>query len=262
MNVIKEFFGIGGYQRPAAGFLSFDHIAFVTFFVAIMLFCAIYFGIKHRGVDDKKKNRVLFVLGIILIAIEIFETIFCTIRNEDPYYFTMNLPFFFCSLQTIAIPLASVSKGRLRAAALDFIVVFGMLGALLGTYFAGNNYGSYPAVCIDNVISSLTHVMAGFASLYIIISGMYSMKKENIPINMAILGVFSVMAYIAGVICDYNYMFFFDHDDTPYSIFYNLVNGNKVLYPLIVVGLFYLFIAIYYPVFNYVKAKMQKNKSN
>lgn len=258
---MKEFFGIGGYERPAAGFLSFDHIAFVTFFVALMLFFAIYLGIKHRGADERKKNRVLQILGIALIAIEIFETIFFTIRNEDPLYIRMNLPFFFCSLQTIAIPLASVSKGRLREAALDFIVVFGMLGALLGTYFAGNNYGTYPAVCIDNVISSLTHVMAGFASLYIIISGMYSMKKENMPINMAILGVFSVMAYIAGVICDYNYMFFFSHDGTPYSIFYNLVNGNKVLYPLIVVGLFYLFILIYYPIFNYFKAKIQNRKA-
>ena len=38
-------------------------------------------------------------------------------------------------------------------------------------------------------------------------------------------------------------------DGTPYDIFYNLVNGNQVLYPLIVVLLFFIYISLFYVIF-------------
>jgi len=38
----------------------------------------------------------------------------------------------------------------------------------------------------DNIISGITHTIAGFASLYIVICGMESMKKRNIPIKSII----------------------------------------------------------------------------
>jgi hypothetical protein len=37
-------------------------------------------------------------------------------------------------------------------------------------------------------------------------------------------------------------MFLMQGDGTPYDILYNLVNGNPVLYPLGVVGLFFVYI--------------------
>ena len=98
-----------------------------------------------------------------------------------------ELPLFLCSIQLIAIPLAAFSKGRIKGAALDFVFIFGLLGALLGTYGAGNNYSVYPVLSIDNVASGITHSISGFASLYIAISGMVSMKKKDIPITFAIL---------------------------------------------------------------------------
>ena len=33
------------------------------------------------------------------------------------------------------------AKNKVKEAALDFVFIFGLLGALLGTYGAGNNYG-------------------------------------------------------------------------------------------------------------------------
>ena len=84
---------------------------------------------------------------------------------------------------------------------------------------------------------------------------MTSMKKENIIITFAILLSFCILAYIANIILDYNYMFLMRDDGTPYSIFYNLVNGNKVLYPLIVVILFLLYITGFYQVYYLLKNK-------
>ena len=165
------------------------------------------------------------------------------------------LPLFLCSIQLITIPLAAFAKGRIKEASLDFVLIFGILGAVLGTYLAGNNYSSYPVLSFDNVVSGITHSISGFASLYILISGMASMKKQNIVISFSILLSFCVLAYIANVVLDYNYMFLMRGDGTPYDIVFNLVNGNKVLYPLIVVILFIIYISLFYYVFFLISKK-------
>lgn len=133
-----------------------------------------------------------------------------------------------------------------------------MLGAVLGTYGAGQNYNAYPVLSFDNVVSGVTHCISGFCSLYIMISGMTSMKKNNIAITFGILFSFCILAYIANVVIDYNYMFLMRGDGTPYDIFYNLVNGSKVLYPLIVVVLFVLYITVFYYLFFFIKNKKSK----
>jgi hypothetical protein len=121
--------------------------------------------------------------------------------------------------------------------------------AILGTYAAGNNYAAYPVLSLDNVVSGITHCISGFASLYILISGMASMKKENIFITFSILLGFCVAAYIANILIDYNYMFLMRGDGTPYDILFNLVGGHKVLYPVSVVVLFLLYITGFYGVY-------------
>ena len=47
-------------------------------------------------------------------------------------------------------------------------------------------------------------------------------------------------------------------DGAPYDIFYNLVNGNRVLYPMIVFGLFILYITAIYTAHQLVIAHQNK----
>ena len=119
------------------------------------------------------------------------------------------------------------------------------------------NYAAYPVLSFDNVVSGITHTISGFTSLYIGVSGLSSMKKNNVWISFVILLVFAVVAYPVNVAFGSNYMFLMRDDGTPYFIFYNLVNGHKVLYPIIVVGTLLLYICIFYTVFYYIK----KNKT-
>ena len=99
----------------------------------------------------------------------------------------------------------------------------------------------------------------GFISL-MKITNLFSMKKENIGISFGILCGFCVAAYVADILIPYNYMFLMRGDGTPYDIFYNLVKGNKVLYPLIVVLLFLLYISCFYAVFFLIKKHRAKKK--
>ena len=243
---MKEFFGFGGYNRPAEGFLSWQHLLFVGLLLSAMVLLGVYLGQKYRYRTLAQKNRVLVATAILIDTLELLKIIILCLRSESAKPILHNLPLFLCSIQLIAIPLAAFSKGRTKEAALDFVCIFGILGAVFGTIGAGQNYNAYPVLSMDNVVSGLTHTISGFASLYIMFSKMASLKRENVWISFCILLAFCAMAYIANVLIPYNYMFLMAGDGTPYDILYNLVNGNRILYPLLVVALFLLYISLFY----------------
>ncbi len=256
---MKEFFGFGGYQRPIEGYMSWQHLTFVTVLMVLMIASAVYLGRRNRSRSDKDKNKVLIITAILIDAFELFKIVLLCFRSGDPFDWLYNLPLFLCSIQLITIPLAAFTRGRLKESSLDFVLIFGVLGAVLGTYAAGNNYGSYPVLSFDNVVSGLTHSLAGFAALYIGFSGMVSMKKKNMPITFSILIGFCVAAFVANKLLDYNYMFLVSGDGTPYDILYNLVGGNAVLYPLLVVLLFILYITLFYSVYFLIQKRKSAN---
>ena len=136
--------------------------------------------------------------------------------------------------------------------------IFGILGAVLGTYCAGNIYSYSPVLSFSCVVSGLTHCISGFGSLYIMFAGLAGMKKENMGITFGILLFFCVAAYIANIIIGYNYMFLMAGDGTPYDILYDLVNGNRVFYPISVVALFYVYIVLFYRLFRLFSSKKAK----
>ena len=255
---MREFFGFGGYQRTPEGAFSWQHLAFVTSLLVVMTLLAVYLGRKNRQADPVAKNRVLIWAAILIDGFELFKIVLMCFRSQNPWDWLYNLPLFLCSIQLISIPLAAFSKGRIKEASLDFISIFGLLGAVLGTYGAAQNYGAYPVLSFDNVVSGITHCISGFAALYILISGQASMKKENIWITFCVLLSFAVAAYVANILVDYNYMFLMAGDGTPYDILYNLVQGNRVLYPLAVVVLFLVYIAAFYGVFFLIKHKKKQ----
>ena len=252
---MREFFGFGGYQREPEGFLSWQHLTFVTSLMIIMVALAIFFGKKYKNEDMNSKNKVLIWAASLIDSFELVKIVLRCIEDKSIGEIVYVLPLFLCSIQLITIPLAAFSKGRIKEASLDFVMIFGILGAVLGTYGAGQNYDAYPVLSFTNVVSGITHSISGFASLYIAISGMASMKKRNISISLSILSVFCVLAYVVNKIIDYNYMFLERGDGTPYDIFYNLVNGSPVFYPLIVVGLFFAYIIAFYRVYFNITTK-------
>lgn len=255
---MREFFGFGGYNRTPEGAYSWQHLLFVGLTIALMIGLAVFLGLRNKTKDDKTKNKVLIIAAILIDGLEIFKIILICFRNHDSMAWVRLLPLFLCSIQLITIPLAAFSKGRVRESALDFVFVFGILGAIAGTIGAAQNYSAYPVLSFDNVVSALTHSISGFCSLYIVISRMESMKKENIWILFAILASFIVLAFIANAIIPYNYMFLRSDDGTPYFIVTKIVNGNKILYPIGVILLFVLYVGIFYLIYYLFTKKTKK----
>ena len=123
------------------------------------------------------KKILFWALSLLIGNVCYAEDI--TISYNVVLTFHTHKTLFLCSIQLITIPLAAFTKGRINEAAVDFVAVFGLLGAVLGTYGAGQNYAADPVLSFDNVVSGVTHAISGFAALYVFISGLTSMKKKN-----------------------------------------------------------------------------------
>ena len=257
---MKEFLGIGGYSRAAEGAMSWQHLLFVTSLMVVMTVLAVVLGKREKRRTLAEKNGVLIAAALLIDGFEIFKIVVLCIRAESLSPVLINLPLFLCSIQLITIPLAAFSKGRVREAALDFVFIFGILGAVLGTYGAGQNYNAYPVLGFTNVVSAITHGISGFASLYLLIAGAAPLTKKEMPITLGILTGFAAVAYGVNHLIDYNYMFLMAGDGTPYDILYNLVGGSPVWYPLLVVVLFYVYIAAFYGVCHILRRKSAKNE--
>ncbi len=258
-NFIKEFFGVGGYTRTPEGAYSFEHLLFVSIVISLMLFLAIFLGIRKRNKSQEEKNRVLIVSALLIDGFELLKIFIFCLNDHSLNPIRTTLPLFLCSIQLVTIPLAAFSKGRIKEASLDFVCIFGILGGILGTVGAAQNYNAYPVLSFHNVVSAITHNISAFCGIYIMISNLKSFKKENIWITATILLSFIVLALIANKLLNYNYMFLSYHDGTPYIMFYNLVGGNKILYPTLIVLAFLLYMMIFYTIYYLYQKKISKN---
>ena len=115
---MKEFLGIGGYQREAEGYMSWQHLTFVSVILVIMAISAIYLGLRNRNFDYKRKNRTLMISSIAINVVELIKIVVICIRSNDILAFLLELPLFLCSIQLSTIPLAAFSHGRVKEAAL------------------------------------------------------------------------------------------------------------------------------------------------
>ena len=125
--MLKEFFGFGGYIREPEGYMSWQHLTFVSCLMVIMVTLAIIFAKKNKNKDFEIKNKVLIVTAFIMDGLELFKIIMMCFSSGNPMHWLHNLPLFLCSIQLITIPLAAFSKGRLKEASLDFVFIFGLL---------------------------------------------------------------------------------------------------------------------------------------
>ena len=79
---IREFLGFGGYQRPAEGYLSWQHLSFATALVVLMAVCAVALGRKYKNKSVAQKNRVLAVTAFLIDGVELFKILILCISSS------------------------------------------------------------------------------------------------------------------------------------------------------------------------------------
>ena len=269
MNFYDWFFLEKG--REPAGLFSLAHLLTVTLTLAAFLALAVFLAKKFKD-NPKKQNLVLLISGIAIVAVQLSKNIWLLCETDNIVDCIVgNWPLYFCDIPIYIIPLAALTKGRFRQWCLDFLAICGLLMGFMGNYFAGNLYPSH-AIISFSVFNALTnHCISAFTALFIWMSGLNKMEKRDIPFSIGILFTFMTIALIVDYIhipikgTPRNFMFFFHGDGTPFTLFHDLVKGNKIAYQIIIYvlqcGYMGAFYAIYYPIVKAI-AKRKEEKAN
>ena len=222
-------------DRPPAGLFSFSHLFSVTLCLLIFLSLAYFFGRRFKF-EPRKQTIVLIVAGISILLVQIAKLVFLYIAYNDDgkvwRFLVGNAPMYLCDMMIPIIPLAAITRGKVRRCLLDFIAIWGLLMGFMGNYFAGNIYLSNPAFCFISLVSLLNHSISAFTALFIFVSGMNKMEKRDMLWTVAILVLYMTAALVVDYVDNHNFMFFFDGDGTPFTLFKDLVKGNLVLYQI------------------------------
>ena len=91
---MREFFGFGGYTRESEGFMSWQHLLFVTTLMIIMILSAVYLGLKNKNKELTQKNKVIMWAAILIDGFELFKILIFSLRGKDPMAFIYELPLF------------------------------------------------------------------------------------------------------------------------------------------------------------------------
>lgn len=242
------------------GYFSWQHLLVCGIAWTLILFFAIFFGIKDRKKCVSLKNNRFLIICAILIWIGEIAKYIVVIKVRGLYRMLEVLPLFLCSLQLFTLPLLCITRGNFQKSMADLTFIFGFIGAIAGTFFGTDFFYNY-AFSFFPFVSVFTHSVAGCASLYIGITKLFSLSSETLKFTILVMFVFSCCAWIGAVYSPQNYMFLRDGEGTPFSILYNLFNGSKIFYPLSIIFLQIFVLLLFYLVayfIRYLKVKKQR----
>lgn len=268
LEKIGRYFGFGPSLYEAEGWLSWQHLVFVTIMICVTVFLALFFANKTKSGTREQKLKVLKVASIVMISLESIKIILNEFNSDGSFNFwafRSVLPLFLCSILLISLPIAAFGKGRIQEAALDFTMIFGFIACIAGTYLAANIFES-PILSFHVNVSVTTHCISGFAATYVLASKLASMKKENIWIVCCILLVFELLAFCVNQInlpdnYESNYMFLTRDSGTPFTIVTSFTGGIQILYTLCVMLIYFAYLGIFegiYFLIKYLKTRKVK----
>lgn len=250
-------------DRQPAGLFSWGHLLSVTVTLAILIVLAIILAKKFKG-NQKAQNITIWVAAISIVALQIMKIAYCLVGSTNIADTLIgNAPLYFCDIMIFMIPICAIVRGRPRECCYDFIAICGLLMGFMGNYFAGNIYGSHSVISFFAINSLLNHSISAFVAIFIFVSGLNKMEKRNIPFVVGILFTFMTIALVMAYVFNKNFMFYFSGDGTPFTLFHDLVRGNKIAYQIIIyilqcgyIGLFYL---VYYPLVKWIRNRKRED---
>lgn len=273
MKFIEWFFLNEG--RTPEGLFSFAHIFSVTIVLIILVGLYVFLGIKYKN-NQKAINNILKVSALIMIALYIIELAggyfyiyykrgltLLTPEGRKVYLsqFITSMPLFLCDIAIYAIPIIAFTKGKVREVLSDFMGIWGIPMGVIGTYLAGNVFGSCPVFSFDGLLCIFIHIVPCAVTVFLYYNKITTLDKKNIKPALISFFCFSLFVLIYDYIFQSfgaNFMFFFSGDGTPFDLFRPYV--HLWLYQVIVFVLYMSYMVLFYVVYIAIKKKIHNKK--
>ncbi|MCR5078531.1 MAG: YwaF family protein [Bacilli bacterium] len=238
-------------------YLGVAHIVAASIVTILFVGLGIFFGVRLKGAETKKRILPIKVATIIFLTVQLSYYI-VNIARDGWGILIGILPLFLCDIQLFSLPFAAWGKGRVQKIAFDFSIVLGLLAALMGAWFNGAVFANNPIWSYDCIWNFINHCVPGFVAVYIMANRLSKLKMIDMLITFAVMALFEIVALIIDFTLNENYMFFRSSSGTPFFIFENMSGGNPVVYVILVILGQHAYVAIYYLVYFLVEKIAEK----
>lgn len=202
----------------------------------VVLITVLFIIVKRKESNSKK---VILIASIAFIILEIIKLTTMVINKGS---FPMNqLPLHLCSLPLYVFPIlyfteeGSTVNKFVKPAAFATVLAAGIAALALPTNILGNNETWIP---FDGnfypLISFIYHGLMLFVPAYMLYSGYYVPKYSDIPKAMGTTACLMVLAMIANVIFDKDYMLLNTGKGSPLQF---LLEHGQFVYTFTMIGL-------------------------
>lgn len=178
LDLIKNFFTHKDFLPPAdklpGTMFTPLHIVFAIISVALVVTLGLYVSRK----SEKTIRRVLFVLWIVIVALEFTKMIWETVSGAQVNFeWGGMLPLYPCSVFMYAMPLALFGKGILRRAGCGYMCTLGLIGGSINFVYPATILSNYSCISFAGFHTFLYHGAIVFTALVMLRSGYHSYRK-------------------------------------------------------------------------------------
>ncbi|MCR5491833.1 MAG: YwaF family protein [Bacilli bacterium] len=240
-------------------YFGIAHIIVSSLVTVAFIGLGVFFGLRLRGADEKRRMRPIRIATIIFLAVQLTYYIVNIVRDGWADLVS-SLPLFLCDIQLFSLPLAAWGKGRLQKIGFDFSIVLGLLAALMGAWFNAAVFSNNPIWSYDVIWNYVNHCVPGFISIYIVFGRFTKLHFKDMLVTFAVMLLFEGVALLVDFTLDENYMFFRSSSGTPFSIFETIAAGNQVVYVILVILGMHAYVAVYYLIY-FIVEKVREAKA-
>lgn len=207
------------------GFSHFDATHFIWLAVGALLIalnCVVY-----RKLSDAGKSRWKKIVALLIVADELFKMVMLTIGDR---YEVNYLPLHLCSVNIFLIAIHAWKPSRMLSGFLYTVCIPGAIAAMLFP-----TWTELPVLNFMHLHSFTVHILLIMYPMVLAVSGELNPQARELPKYLALLAGLAVIALIANLLLDTNFMFLMSADPgNPLYVFQQLWGSHLLGFPVLI----------------------------
>lgn len=206
------------------GFSTFG-LTHILWLLAIAAFWVLAV-ILYKKADPQKRKKGLFILGIVIVLLELSKVILMLSIGDFMLDF---LPFHLCGINILLIAFDLIKKTKVVR---HFIYYFSIPGALLALLFP--NWTMLPCMNFSHIHSFVMHAFLVLYPLLLVVEGEVEAKLSGLFKSLALLVLMAIPIYFLNILLGTNFMFLMSPETgNPLGLFESLLGNHLWGFPIL-----------------------------